>query len=453
MELNPTTNKHVAIIDDNAEIRESLAELLELADYEVSTYSTADAAVRVLNGEFPGVVVSDLRMPGMDGMGLLQSMQNIDNELPVIMITGHGDIQTAVEAMQHGAYDFIAKPFQREHLLEVINRAMDMRRLVMENRELKDSIQADNAHAIVGQSAPMQALKAKVTKLAKADVSTLIHGETGTGKELIARNLHEQSQRRDGPFVAINCGALPDSMMEAELFGHEAGAFTDAKKVRIGKFEFAHTGTIFLDEIESIPLSLAVKILRVLQERKVERLGANQSIDIDVRVIAATKTDLKAMAERGEFREDLYYRLNVVELFLPPLRQRGEDILQLFRYFMAKAAERFSLPVPALSMDATDTIMQHNWPGNVRELINVAERYVLTDMLLDQQTLDSLQEPEIALTLPTMVEQYEQRLIEQALSQAQGSIKLTYEALGIPRKTLYDKLAKYGIDRQRFREE
>ena len=453
MELNATANKHVAIIDDNAEIRESLAELLELADYEVSTYSTADAAVRVLDGDFPGVVVSDLRMPGMDGMGLLQSMQNIDNELPIIMITGHGDIQTAVEAMQHGAYDFIAKPFQREHLLEVINRAMDMRRLVMENRELKDSIQADNAHAIVGQSAPMQALKAKVSKLAKADVSTLIHGETGTGKELIARNLHEQSQRRDAPFVAINCGALPDSMMEAELFGHEAGAFTDAKKARIGKFEFAHTGTIFLDEIESIPLSLAVKILRVLQERKVERLGANQSIDIDVRVIAATKTDLKAMAERGEFREDLYYRLNVVELFLPPLRQRGEDILQLFRYFMAKAAERFSLPVPALPMDAIDTIMQHNWPGNVRELINVAERFVLTDMLLDQQTLDTWQEPEIALTLPTMVEQYEQRLIEQALSQAQGSIKQTYEALGIPRKTLYDKLAKYGIDRQRFREE
>lgn len=453
MELNPTTAKHIAVIDDNAEIRESLAELLELADYGVTTYSTADTAARTITADYPGVLISDLRMPGMDGMSFLKSMQAIDNELPIVMITGHGDIQTAVEAMQHGAYDFIAKPFQREHLLEVVNRAMDMRRLVMENRSLKDSLQADSAHAIIGQSAPMQALKAKITKLAKADVSTLIHGETGTGKELIARNLHEQSARRDGPFVALNCAALPDTMMEAELFGHEAGAFTDAKKARIGKFEYAHKGTIFLDEIESIPLSLAVKILRVLQERKVERLGANQAIDIDIRVIAATKTDLKAMSERGEFREDLYYRLNVVELFLPPLRQRGEDILQLFRYFMAKAAERFSLPVPALPMSAVDTIMQHNWPGNVRELINVAERYVLTDMLLDQEALDTWQEPEIAPTLPTMVEQYEQRLIEQALSQAQGSIKLTYEALGIPRKTLYDKLAKYGIDRQRFIDE
>jgi two-component system C4-dicarboxylate transport response regulator DctD len=191
----------------------------------------------------------------------------------------------------------------------------------------------------------------------------------------------------------------------------------------------------------------------VLQERKVERLGANTPIDVDIRVIAATKTDLKAMSERGEFREDLYYRLNVVELFLPPLRQRGEDILHLFRFFMAKAAERFSQPLPALPMEAIDTLMQHNWPGNVRELINVAERYLLTDMLLDQQSLDTWQEPEAQQTLPSMIEKYEQRLIEQALSQAQGSIKQTYEALGIPRKTLYDKLAKYGIDRQRFLDE
>ncbi|HCH23116.1 MAG TPA: DNA-binding response regulator [Oceanospirillaceae bacterium] len=450
MELNRTTNKHIAIIDDNADIRESLAELLELADYEVTAYASADAAHRIINADFPGVLISDLRMPGMDGMRFLRVMQDTDSELPIVMITGHGDIQTAVEAIQLGAYDFIAKPFQRERLLETVNRAMDKRRLVMENRALKQSLEAGAATAIVGQSQPMQALKAKISKLAKADVSTLIHGETGTGKELVARNLHEHSARRDGPFVAINCGALPDTMMEAELFGHEAGAFTDAKKARQGKFEYAHQGTIFLDEIESIPLSLAVKILRVLQERKVERLGANEAIDVDIRIVAATKTDLKAMSERGEFREDLYYRLNVVELFLPPLRQRGEDILQLFRFFMTKAAERFSLPLPALPMNAIDSLMQHNWPGNVRELINVAERYVLTDMLLDQQCLDTWDEPATPLTLPTMVEQYEQRLIEQALSQAQGSIKQTYEALGIPRKTLYDKLAKYGIERQRF---
>lgn len=453
MELNRTLTKHIAIVDDNADIRESLAELLELADYDVSVFASADAAHRIINADYPGVIISDLRMPGMDGMSFLKHMQAIDKQLPVIMITGHGDIQTAVEAIQLGAYDFIAKPFQREGLLETVNRAMDKRRLVMENRVLKLSLENSAATAIVGQSQPMQALKAKISKLAKADVSTLIHGETGTGKELVARNLHEQSARRDGPFVAINCGALPDTMMEAELFGHEAGAFTDAKKIRQGKFEYAHQGTIFLDEIESIPLSLAVKILRVLQERKVERLGANTPIDVDIRIIAATKTDLKTMSERGEFREDLYYRLNVVELFLPPLRQRGEDILQLFRFFMTKAAERFSLPLPALPMDAVDSLMQHNWPGNVRELINVAERYVLTDMLLDQQSLDVWEKPVTQQTLPNMVEQYEQRLIEQALSQAQGSIKQTYEALGIPRKTLYDKLAKYGIDRQRFIDE
>lgn len=453
MELSPTHKKHIAIIDDNADIRESLAELLELADYVVSAYSSADAAFRDISADYPGVLVSDLRMPGMDGMSFLKLMQQTDPELPIIMITGHGDIQTAVEAIRLGAYDFIAKPFQREGMLETVNRAMEKRHLVMENRALKKSLQTDTANAVVGQSLPMQALKAKISKLAQADVSTLIHGETGTGKELVARNLHEQSQRRDGPFVAINCGALPESMMEAELFGHEAGAFTDAKKVRQGKFEFAHLGTIFLDEIESIPLSLAVKILRVLQERKIERLGGNASIDVDIRVIAATKSDLKAMAERGEFREDLYYRLNVVQLFLPPLRQRGEDILHLFRFFMTKAAERYSLPLPALPLDTIDTLMQHDWPGNVRELINMADRYVLTDMLLDQQSLDSWQEPSQPLSLPNMMEQYEQRLIEQALSQAQGSIKQTYEALGIPRKTLYDKLTKYGIDRHHFREE
>ena len=450
-----TNSNPICIVDDNAEIRESLSELLELADYQQTSYANAEAALNHLSDDWPGIVISDVRMPGMDGLAFLAALQQLDAELPVILITGHGDIQMAVQSIHDGAYDFIEKPFRREIMLEVVNRAMDKRRLVLENRALKASLQVDGISAIVGQSPPMQALKTKIAKLAKADVNTLIHGETGTGKELVARNLHEQSQRRDGPFVAINCGALPDSMIEAELFGHEAGAFTDAKKARIGKFEFAHQGTIFLDEIESIPSPLAVKILRVLQERKVERLGANHIVDVDIRVIAATKTDLKAMSERGEFREDLYYRLNVVELFLPPLRQRGEDIMHLFRYFMAQAGERFGLPVPALPMDTIDTLMQHDWPGNVRELINVAERYVLTDMLLDQQSLDSWQETSASSvqTLPGMVEQYEQRLIEQALSQAQGSIKQTYETLGIPRKTLYDKLAKYGIDRQRFIDE
>ncbi|HIG36789.1 MAG TPA: sigma-54-dependent Fis family transcriptional regulator [Oceanospirillaceae bacterium] len=440
----------ICVVDDHEEIRNSLVEMLELADYQVTAYASAEAALPHLLETWPGIVISDIRMPNMDGFAFLAALQKTDTDLPVILITGHGDIQMALGAIRSGAYDFIEKPFRREHLLEVVKRALDKRQLVMENRHLKAAIAAQDNEPIIGQSSAINLLKQKISRLAQADVNTLICGETGTGKELAARRLHEQSARSTGPFVAINCAALPESMMEAELFGHEAGAFTDAKKARIGKFEYAHKGTIFLDEVESIPLSLAVKILRVLQERKVERLGANHSIDIDIRVVAATKADLKALAQEGKFREDLYYRLNVVELHLPPLRQRDDDIIHLFRYFTAQASEKFNLPEPTLSLHVIDTLMQHPWPGNVRELINVAERFVLTDTLIDQNTLATWQTETGNTSLPERMERYEKRLIEEALSQAQGSIKRTYEGLGIARKTLYDKLAKYNLDRHRF---
>jgi two-component system C4-dicarboxylate transport response regulator DctD len=440
----------ICVVDDHEEIRNSLVEMLELADYPVTAYPSAKAALPHLLDTWPGIIISDIRMPNMDGFAFLAAVQEMDADLPVILITGHGDIQMALGAIRSGAYDFIEKPFRREHLLEVVKRALDKRQLVMENRHLKAAIAAQDNESIIGQSRAIGLLKQKINRLAQADVNTLICGETGTGKELAARRLHEQSDRHAGPFVAINCAALPESMMEAELFGHEAGAFTDAKKARTGKFEYAHQGTIFLDEVESIPLALAVKILRVLQERKVERLGANHSIDVDIRVIAATKADLKAMVEEGKFREDLYYRLNVVELHLPPLRQRDDDILLLFRYFTTQASDKFNLPVPELSLHVIDTLMQHPWPGNVRELINVAERFVLTDTLIDQHTLANWQSEAGHSNLPERMERYEKRLIEEALSQAQGSIKRTYEGLGIARKTLYDKLAKYNLDRHRF---
>jgi two-component system C4-dicarboxylate transport response regulator DctD len=440
----------ICVVDDHDEVRNALVEMLQLANYQVCGYASAAAALPHLNDTWSGIVISDIRMPNMDGFEFLSALQAIDVDLPVILITGHGDVQMALSAIRSGAYDFIEKPFRREHLLEVVKRGLDKRHLIMENRELKAAIAAQDNAAIIGQSSAISALKQKISRLAQADVNTLICGETGTGKELAAKQLHEQSSRRQGPFVAINCAALPESMMEAELFGHEAGAFTDAKKARIGKFEYAHQGTIFLDEVESIPLSLAVKILRVLQERKVERLGSNLPIDIDIRVIAATKADLKTMVAQGTFREDLYYRLNVVELHLPPLRQREQDVLLLFRYFSGQASEKFKLPVPDISVHVIDTLMQHEWPGNVRELINVAERFVLTDTLIDQQTLASWQAEEANTSLPQRMERYEKRLIEEALSQAQGSIKRTYQGLAIARKTLYDKLAKYGIERHRF---
>jgi two-component system C4-dicarboxylate transport response regulator DctD len=440
----------ICVVDDHQDIRNALVEMLHLADYKAVAFARATDALASLDKNWQGIVISDIRMPQMDGFELLETLQKLDADLPVILITGHGDVQMALSAIRSGAYDFIEKPFRREHLLEVVKRGLDKRQLVLENRQLKDAIAAQHKETIIGQSPIINALKEKITRLAKADVNTLICGETGTGKELAARRLHEQSGRNKGPFVAINCAALPESMMEAELFGHEAGAFTDAKKARIGKFEYAHQGTIFLDEVESIPLSLAVKILRVLQERQIERLGSNQSIDIDIRVIAATKSDLKQLSEQGAFREDLYYRLNVVELHLPPLRQRDQDIGLLFRYFVDQASSRFNIPAPDLSLHVIDTLMQHTWPGNVRELINVAERFVLTDTLIDQSTLANWQSDASHSSLPSRLERYEKRLIEEALSQAQGSIKRTYEGFGIARKTLYDKLAKYGLNRHRF---
>ena len=440
----------ICVIDDHQDIRNALVEMLHLADYAAVAYASAEDALKTLDRSWQGIVICDIRMPKMDGFELLAALQKLDSDLPVILITGHGDVQMALSAIRSGAYDFIEKPFRREHLLEVVKRGLGKRQLVSENRQLKDTIAAQDKESIIGHSTAINDLKEKITRLAKADVNTLICGETGTGKELAARRLHEQSGRSRGPFVAINCAALPESMMEAELFGYEAGAFTDAKKARIGKFEYAHKGTIFLDEVESIPLSLAVKILRVLQERQIERLGSNQSIDIDIRVIAATKSDLKQLSEQGAFREDLYYRLNVVELHLPPLRQRDQDIVLLFRYFVSQASDRFNIAAPDLSLHVIDTLMQHDWPGNVRELINVAERFVLTDTLIDQRTLANWQSDSSHSSLPRRLERYEKRLIEEALSQAQGSIKRTYQGLGIARKTLYDKLAKYGLDRHRF---
>ena len=440
----------ICVIDDHQDIRNALVEMLHLADYAAVAFASAEDALKTLDRSWQGIVICDIRMPKMDGFELLAALQKLDSDLPVILITGHGDVQMALSAIRSGAYDFIEKPFRREHLLEVVKRGLDKRQLVSENRQLKDTIAAQYKESIIGHSTAINDLKEKITRLAKADVNTLICGETGTGKELAARRLHEQSGRNRGPFVAINCAALPESMMEAELFGYEAGAFTDAKKARIGKFEYAHKGTIFLDEVESIPLSLAVKVLRVLQERQIERLGSNQSIDIDIRVIAATKSDLKQLSEQGAFREDLYYRLNVVELHLPPLRQRDQDIVLLFRYFVSQASDRFNIAAPDLSLHVIDTLMQHDWPGNVRELINVAERFVLTDTLIDQRTLANWQSDSSQSSLPNRLERYEKRLIEEALSQAQGSIKRTYQGLGIARKTLYDKLAKYGLDRHRF---
>ncbi|SFX78714.1 sigma-54-dependent transcriptional regulator [Marinospirillum alkaliphilum] len=444
----------VIIIDDEKHLRISLGQTLELAGYQVQSYESAELALRALSPEWPGVVISDIRMPGMDGMTFLQQAHALDTDLPVILITGHGDISTAVAAIRQGAYDFLEKPFRNEILLDVVARALDKRRLTLENRSLKEELARHTTPGprVLGRTQAMQKVMSLANQIARVETDLLLWGETGAGKDMLARYIHEQSSRAGRNFVAINCGAVPESIIESELFGHEPGAFTGANKRRVGKFEHADGGTVFLDEIESMPLNLQVKLLRVLQERQLERLGSNTPVSLDIRIIAATKTDLKQAAAEGLFREDLYYRLNVVTLEIPPLRERREDIPLLFQHFAIVAATRSGLEAPTPTPAQSSMLMSHDWPGNVRELRNLAERYVLLGATCDYD-LEQLMfgnSGKQALTLPEQVEMFEKSLIEQALARNKGSIKNTLEDLCLPRKTLYDKLKKYGLSREDF---
>ncbi|MEW8522651.1 MAG: sigma-54 dependent transcriptional regulator [Candidatus Thiodiazotropha endolucinida] len=444
----------VFFIDDEIDLRLANEQTLELAGFQVRVFEKAEEALKLIDNQTGGIVVSDIRLPGLDGLALLQRLQQMDATLPVILITGHGDISMAVDAMQKGAYDFIEKPFSSERLVDTVRRALEKRRLVLENRTLKTELNAQNSLGprIIGKTSAMKALKNTINQLADTAADILLMGETGTGKELVARSLHEHSQRRDKNFVAVNCGAIPENLIESELFGHEKGAFTGAETLRIGKFEYANHGSVFLDEVESMPLPAQVRLLRVLQERSLERIGSNESIELDIRIVAATKVDLKAAAERGEFREDLYYRLNVVTLELPPLRERREDIPLLFQHFLLVAAARYGKVAPAMPDNISQKLMSFNWPGNVRELRNAAERFVLLGdecgLQLDEKSVTS---PCVPLTLPEHVEVFERAMIEQALSESGGVIKKTMELLGLPRKTLYDKMQKYGLDKRLYK--
>ena len=445
----------VIFIDDDKFIRKSTTQSMEMAGFSVTSFSEAASALNQIDRDCAHVIVSDIMMPGISGIELLRRVTEIDASIPVILITGQGDIATAVQAMRDGAYDFLEKPFAPDNLIEVIRRAYDKRMLVLENRNLKKELELQNApgQRIIGNSLAIQQLRGQISRLADTDTDILLWGETGTGKDLVARNLHEISKRRKAPFVAINCGALPENIIESELFGHAAGAFTGAAKARVGKFEYANGGTIFLDEIESMPIDLQVKLLRVLQERIVEPLGANKQVSIDIRVIAATKTDLKKASETGSFREDLYYRLNVITFKLPTLRDRVEDIPLLFHHYTLIAAARHQCDLPEFAPEQLQQLLGYQWPGNVRELKNAAERFVLLGETAEQNIGDVIRASAIgdSTNLHDRVEWFEKSLIEQALEKCEGSINATLETLGTPRKTLYDKMRKYGIDKNNYK--
>jgi two-component system, NtrC family, C4-dicarboxylate transport response regulator DctD len=432
------------LIEDEQAVRLATAQTLELGGFRVHACGSAEQAQAWLQSGFGGVIVTDVRLPGQSGLDLLAQAVALDPDLPVILMTGHGDVSMAVEAMRAGAYDFIEKPFAAERLMETVRRAQEKRSLVLENQRLKAAWTGHpDMPSLIGQSAAIERIRMLIRSVGPTAADILINGQTGSGKEVVARQLHGASGRK-GPFVAINCGALPETVFESEIFGHEAGAFTSAQKRRIGKLEYANGGTVFLDEIESMPVNLQVKLLRVLQERRLERLGGNDSIEIDCRIIAASKADLLQLSAQGGFREDLYYRIGVVTMDLPRLIDRRDDIPLLLAHFVQGAAIRYQRPVPQWNAAQMLQWQARDWPGNVRELRNFADRLVLGVVEAGAgETLHA--EKAHAGNLPQQVDAYERMLIADALAANENSVAAAADALGVPKKTLYDKLKKYQL--------
>ena len=448
-------NNQVILIDDEKDMRRSVEQWLSLSDFNVQAFSDARTALEHIDPSFSGVVVSDVKMPGMDGMALLDEAKERDSDVPVILMTGHGDVAMAVDAMKRSAYDFIEKPFSPEKLAETVARACTKRALVLENRQLKDRLgQASGlSRYIIGESDAIRTLRADIAHIASTHVNVLINGETGSGKELVARALHENSERGKNVFHPLNCTAIPKDLFESEFFGHTKGAFTGADTARIGAFQYAHNGTLFLDEINGLPLDMQVKLLRALETGSIQRVGSNEPVDINVRVIAATNEDLQNAIKEGRFRDDFYYRLNTIEINVPPLRERMEDIPLLFKHFVSIAETQFNCTAHPVNSNGFAALHAHSWPGNVRELKNIAERYTLARSE-EQANIESLinrtrKSPEQSRPLSDQVADFERAQISIALEQHEGSISAVTKALDIPRRTLNDKMQHYGLTRKK----
>ena len=437
----------VLMVEDDASVSRSIAQAFRLEHIAVHVCTSVEQALPLISDPTVGAVVSDVRLPGKDGFAMLTAVRKFDTELPIVVITAYAHIAVAIQAIREGAYDFIEKPFSADRLVDVVRRALEKRRLVLDNRLLRDALRQQEGSLLVGHSSAIERARQRVAALAAVDVDILINGETGTGKEVIARALHEASERQ-GHFVAINCGAIPETVFDSEVFGHEAGSFTGAQKRRIGKIEHANNGTLFLDEIESMPLAMQVKFLRVLQERKLERLGSNELVPVSFRVVAATKESLRKLSDEGKFRSDLYYRLNVVTIDMPALRDRREDIPVLLQHFTRMASARFDRPLPAWTAEQMRSWMEAAWPGNVRELRNFADRLVLGigDTMNEAAPIGEIVASADAASLSARVNAFERQIIEDALKHNQGIVARTAEALHLPKKTLYDKLRKHRIE-------
>jgi two-component system, NtrC family, C4-dicarboxylate transport response regulator DctD len=443
----------VLIIDDEEIVRTALDQWLRLSGFDTAIAADVREAMTLIDDRHPHVVLTDVRMPGLSGLDLLRTIQERGLPTEVILITGHGDVPMAVEAMRAGAFDFLQKPYVPDQLVAAIGRAAEQARLKRELSDLRrklDGGEAQLATRLVGASRVMEDLRRSLLDLATIPADIILLGETGTGKEVVARCLHDFSPRARGPFVAVNCAAIPAELIESELFGHEAGSFTGAAGQRIGKFEFANGGTLLLDEIESMPLLAQAKVLRVSPERVVERLGSNRQITLDLRIIAASKVDLAAESQAGRFRADLFYRLNMATLDLPPLRDRGDDCVILFHHFLADAARRFGRPTPSLHPADIGALLSHDWPGNVRELKAAADRFALGLPTTGRSIGDILGHRTIApagISLADRVASYESHLIETELDRHGDSIAAAAEALQVPRRTLSEKMTRLGVRR------
>ena len=449
----------ILIVDDEAFIRENLERILAEDGYRPMSTASAEDAVRIVTDEEISLVLLDLNLGDSSGLDVLRTMRDIDPEILVIIITGYGTVESAVEALKIGAYDYIKKPFKADAIHLIVKLALETQNLRRKVRRMSRNVDGIN---MVGSSPALQQIFQQIREVAKHETATvLITGDSGTGKELVAQAIHELSPRSEQPFVEINCGSLPFNLLETELFGHERGAFTDAKSRKIGLFEESDQGTIFLDEIGEMDLSLQVKLLRVLEDRKIRRLGGTRNIDINVRIIAATNADLKGAIERREFREDLYYRLNVFPIHIPPLRQRREDIPILLEHFLQLFSREFNKPMTGFTGEALDMMTRYHWPGNVRELRNVVERICImhnvekigaeqlpreiwgeaprTEMPFNYEI------PPQGIVLDDVVAQVERDLVAKACRITGGNVAKTARILNVPRGTLRYKLEKYQL--------
>ncbi len=465
---------NILIVDDDAQLRQSFEKLLSAEGHTVKTASSGEAAIALVKAGVPDLVIMDVRMPGMSGLEAFRTMHEIEPKLPVIIMTAFGTTETAIEATKMGAFEYVLKPFEIPDILALITQALEAGRFMRSRVEVDVAPDTAAAEAIIGRSKPMQEVYKAIGRVAPTDATVLVRGESGTGKELVARAIYQHSLRAAKPFLVINCVAIPETLLESELFGYEKGAFTGAVNRRVGKFEQAHGGTVFLDEIGDMPFSIQAKILRLLQERSIERLGGREPIPVDVRIIAATNRDLETALAQGRFREDLYYRLKVVTVWLPPLRERTQDITLLAEYFLARFAKEMGMGNPGTTAEARLLLQNYQWPGNVRELANAMQKAMIfsrgypihpedlsraiggeslgrevadqqADEIVRQWVRQSLAAGDGKDVFETCMDHFASLLISEALDLTGGNRSRAAKLLGISRPTLLSKIDKYRL--------